>query len=288
MYHICKGNLDKMIEAAKSHSEIKWKLKSKPTIKFYQDMHCYVQHKSLHLSSTAAGFLYRSIDPWLHETVKCDQNAYRKIANLMSMQNTEDTLTYQTYMYTHIKAVTQSDCEPTSGHYSKFNVDRRENRAKEKFERLHKEKAKSRKIAQKAEKRLEKAHKALDDITNQLHETGAVAKEAKAAKMVLVKEYEEKLCDINDLLELKELDAEELKEQLHALEETVAEIREQYEVIVEEKDELKAQSVENASQNPVIKTKQGKEYHPAIQKLYYDLLSKGYHQVKLQALYSQQ
>ena len=156
------------------------------------------------------------------------------------MQNTEDTLTYQTYMYTHIKAVTQSDCEPTSGHYSKFNVDRRENRAKEKFERLHKEKAKSRKIAQKAEKRLEKAHKALDDITNQLHETRAVAKEAKAAKMVLVKEYEEKLCDINDLLELKELDAEELKEQLHALEETVAEIREQYEVIVEEKEELKA------------------------------------------------
>ena len=208
--------------------------------------------------------------------MKLDQNAYRKIANLMSMQNTEGKLTYARMRAA--KPVTQSGCEPTSGHYSKHNVDQREKRAKEKFHRLHKENAKSQKCTQKAEKRLEKAHKALDDITNQLHETKAVAKEAKAAKMMLVKEYEEKLCDVNALLELKELDVEELKEQLHALEETVAEMQEQYEALVEEKEELKAQSVENVStctsQNPIIKTKQGKEYHPAIRKLYYELLSK--------------
>ena len=273
MYHLCKASLDKMIEAAKSHSEIEWKLKSKPTIKFYQDLHTYVQHKSLQLSSVAAGFLYRSIDPWLHESVKIDKNAYRKIANLMSMQNTKEKLTYTRVKA--VKPVTQSECEPTSGHYSKFNVDRREKRAKQKFEWLHKEKAESKKCAQKSEKSLQKARSALDDITNQLHETRAVAREAKAANKMLVQQYEEKLCDINDLLELKELDTEELTEQLHALEETVAELQEQCEAHVEEIEESKAQSVENTStpQNPIIKTKQGKTYHPAVRKLYYDLLS---------------
>ena len=105
------------------------------------------------------------MDPWMRESVSDDKNACRKVKRILSSQTDLDSEMH----YVHTQEVsstpaldsdeitTTDDIDPTSGHYSKRNVDRRAKRVKEKVSRLQTEVRENKQRTQHAEERLAKA-----------------------------------------------------------------------------------------------------------------------------------
>ena len=72
--------LRQMVSFAIHKGNLKWRLPSIPTIRFYSDLHKFLTKK--HLSYEQTGHVFKTIDPWLNSSTKTYTNACIKTKRL--------------------------------------------------------------------------------------------------------------------------------------------------------------------------------------------------------------
>ena len=121
-----------MVSFAVHKGNLKWKLSSIPTIRFYSDLHKFFTQNQLSYEQT--GRVFTTIDPWLNSSTKTNTNACIKIKRLTTKCRNLDQL--MQYHPTNPQEDTDHLQTQHLGHYLPRNVDRWEKRMIQKVKKL--------------------------------------------------------------------------------------------------------------------------------------------------------
>ena len=124
--------LRQMVSFAIHKGNLKWRLPSIPTIRFYSDLHKFLTLKQLSYEQT--GHVFKTIDPWLNGSTKTNINACIKMKRLTTKcRNLDQVMQYHA---TNPQEDTDHLQTEHLGHYLSQNVDRRDKRIVQKVKKL--------------------------------------------------------------------------------------------------------------------------------------------------------
>ena len=248
------------------NANLKWKLSSIPTIRFYSDLHKFFTQNQLSYEQT--GRVFKTIDPWLNSSTKTNTNACIKIKRLTTKCRNLDQL--MQYHPTNPQEDTDHLQMQHLGHYLPWNVDRREKRMIQKVKKLRCVASTATKEAKKSEKKCVQFEMAMEETRNLFCQERAKTKELERENRY--HQVEQCLLQMEASEVQEEID--EYRKQLTQYEEEMRELRDYIQELCLQNDDLQEQLGSSQTvQSDIVEMKHGKQYTKEVRKLYYSLLS---------------